>query len=66
MLEDGYYLEIYKAEQEEVEVKQQPKIEKPIIKKEIDKPAKVIEEAIVTKDERKIRVSRLDLFDDEE
>lgn len=61
MIDDGYYIEIFNALGEEQEVK--------VVKKKTDavdeKPAKVIEEAIITKENKQIRLSRLDLFDEE-
>ena len=64
MLDDGYYMEIYPSLNEEIDIKPTPS--KVVEKKEVDKPTKVIEEAIITKENKQIRVSRLDLFDDEE
>ncbi len=62
MIPDGYYLEIDAAENEEPEVK----TVKPKPAKEEHHPAKVIEEAVLTKQNQQIRLSRLDLFDEEE
>lgn len=62
MVEDGYYLEIYPAETEEKDTPVQPKKE---VKKDDTLQAKVIEETIQTKQNQKLRLSRLDLFDEE-
>ncbi|VEU82617.1 DNA topoisomerase IV subunit A [Acholeplasma hippikon] len=62
MLDDGYYMEIANALGEEVETKPTPKKKAEAID---EKPAKVIEEAIITKENKQIRLSRLDLFDEE-
>jgi topoisomerase-4 subunit A len=62
VVEDGYYLEIYPAVNEEIEVIVKPKKEP---KKETIEQAKVIEETIQTKQNQKLRLSRLDLFDEE-
>lgn len=62
MVDDGYYLEIYPSQEAEVEVVTKPKKE---TKKEDVPPTKVIEETIQTKTNQKLRLSRLDLFDEE-
>lgn len=62
MVEDGYYLEIYPAQSEENDTPVQPKKE---VKKDDTLQAKVIEETIQTKQNQKLRLSRLDLFDEE-
>ncbi|MFA7417604.1 MAG: DNA topoisomerase IV subunit A [Acholeplasma sp.] len=62
MVDDGYYLEIYPSLEAEVEVVAKPKKE---TKKEDVPPTKVIEETIQTKTNQKLRLSRLDLFDEE-
>lgn len=62
VVEDGYYLEIYPAVNEAIEVIVKPKKEP---KKEVVEQAKVIEETIQTKQNQKLRLSRLDLFDEE-
>ena len=62
MVDDGYYLEIYPSLKAEVEVVAKPKKE---TKKEDVPPTKVIEETIQTKTNQKLRLSRLDLFDEE-
>ena len=63
MLDDGYYLEIEEALNDEEPVLIKKESIKP---KEVVKEPKVIEEAIMTKNKQHIRLSRLDLFDDED
>ncbi|WP_026399982.1 DNA topoisomerase IV subunit A [Acholeplasma equifetale] len=61
MLDDGFYISIDDAKED---------IEEEIIKKEPPKketkPIKLKEEQVITKTNQQIRLSRLDLFDDEE
>jgi len=63
MVDDGYYIEIYPAKEEDEDIPIAPP--KKEVKKEDVMPTKVIEETIQTKQNQKIRLSRLDLFDDE-
>ena len=63
MVDDGYYIEIYPAEADDEDIVPIPP--KKEVKKEDIVPTKVIEETIQTKQNQKIRLSRLDLFDDE-
>ena len=63
MVDDGYYIEIYPAKEEDEDIPIAPP--KKEVKKEDVVPTKVIEETIQTKQNQKIRLSRLDLFDDE-
>ncbi|CDR31130.1 DNA topoisomerase 4 subunit A [Acholeplasma oculi] len=60
MIEDGYYIEISPSVEPETEVK----VTKKVVKQEEVVP-KVLEETIETKQNQKIRLSRLDLFDEE-
>ncbi|WP_035357023.1 DNA topoisomerase IV subunit A [Acholeplasma granularum] len=62
MIDDGYYMEIYPSNEPEEFIKPTPP---KVVKKEEVTQAKVIEETIQTKQNQKLRLSRLDLFDEE-
>jgi len=62
MIDDGYFLEIDKSSYEEEIIV----VEKKKETKKQEQEAKVVEEAIMTKSKQQIRLSRLDLFDEDE